>query len=76
MYGIYTFIYFFGIVLYMYFMKQIKIIIIAELFMIWMAQLVKRSYVKQETLGSTPGSGQYVSTINPLLIVWYLVTIL
>ena len=51
-------------------------IIIAELFMIWIAQLVERSYVKRETLGSNPGSGQYVSTINPLLIVWYLVTTL
>ena len=35
---------------------------------IWIAQLVERSYIKRETMGSTPGSGLYFSAIHLHLI--------
>ena len=36
---------------------------IAEWYIIWIPQLVERSYVKRDTLGSTPASSLYFSTI-------------
>ena len=39
---------------------------IAELYTIWIAQLVERSYVKREARGSTPDSCLYVSAISSL----------
>ena len=35
--------------------------------MTWIAQLVKRSYVKRETQGSTSGSSLYFSAIDSSL---------
>ena len=36
----------------------------ADFYNTWIAQLVERSYVKQETLGLAPGFGLYLSAIE------------